>query len=70
MDRRYGNSSNLLSVGYNAYTGVLEISFHNGHVYQYFHVPAPLYSDLMQAPSHGRFFNFFIRDHYPFRRIL
>ena len=69
MNRRYVPSSNLLSVGYQPYTGVLEVAFHNGHIYQYFDVPPQLYSALMHAESHGRFFNFYVRNYYSFRRI-
>ena len=69
MERKYVQSSNLLGVRYQPYTGTLEVQFHNGHVYQYFEVPAQAYTALMEAPSHGRYFNHFIRDRYRYRRI-
>jgi hypothetical protein len=69
MEHRYINSSNLLGVRYQPYTGVLEVAFHNGHVYQYFDVPPQAYRDLMDATSLGRFFNYYIRDHFRFRQI-
>ena len=69
MEHRYIQSSNLLGVRYQPYTGVLEVEFHNGHVYQYFEVPAQAYAALMDSPSHGRFFNHFIRDRFRFRQI-
>lgn len=69
MERKYIPSSNLSGVRYQPYTGVLEVAFHNGHIYQYFDVPAQAYRDLMEAPSAGRFFNFYIRDHFRFRRV-
>jgi hypothetical protein len=69
MERRYIQSSNLLGVRYQPYTGVLEVAFHNGHVYQYFEVPGFVYTELMHASSHGRYFNHFIRDKFLFRRV-
>ena len=70
MERKYIQSSNLLGVRYQPYTGVLEVQFHNGHVYQYLEVPPQAYAALMDAPSHGHFFNHFIRDRFRFRRIF
>lgn len=69
MERKYIPSSGLLGVRYQPYTGVLEVAFHNGHIYQYFEVPPQAYRDLMEATSHGRFFNHFIRDHFRFQRV-
>lgn len=62
-------STNLLGVRYQPYTHTLEVEFHNGHVYQYFDVPAQAYRALIDSPSHGRFFNHFIRDRFAFRQI-
>jgi hypothetical protein len=69
MNRRYLHSSNLAGVRYQPYTGVLEVAFHNGRVYQYFEVPPQTYTALMDAASHGHFFNFHIRNNFPFRQI-
>jgi hypothetical protein len=63
------DSSNLASVGYNPWTGVLEIEFHGGRVYQYFGVPLPIYAGLMGAESHGKFFHAYVRNSFQFRRI-
>jgi len=63
------DSSNLASVGYNPWTGVLEIEFHGRRVYQYFGVPFAVYLDLMAADSHGKYFYVNIRDQYQCRRI-
>jgi hypothetical protein len=40
----------------------------DGEWYRYFAVPAGVYDAFLAAPSHGRFFQERIRDHYPFRR--
>jgi hypothetical protein len=63
------DSSNLASVGYNPWTGVLEIEFHGGRVYQYFGVPFAIYAGLMAAESHGSFFHAYLRSSFQYRRI-
>lgn len=58
-------SSQLKSVGYDPATQVLEVEFKSYSkdpkkkppVYQYFGVPPELHTDLMNADSHGAFFN-------------
>lgn len=57
---RFG-SSMMASAGYDAVTRVLEIEFVTGAVYHYFDVPLDLYQELLDAPSHGRFFHNRIR---------
>jgi len=61
MNRVPVSSSNLASVGYDAESKVLEIEFQNGSIYQYFNVPANIYSGLMSAASHGRYFDAYIK---------
>lgn len=63
-------SSNLASVGYEAATHTLEIEFQNGRVYRYAHVPESIYQGLMAAASKGSYFADFIKDLYPFIRVL
>jgi hypothetical protein len=69
MKRETVKSSNLRSVGYDWSTQTLEIAFNSGGMYQYSHVPENLYDRLMNAPSHGRYFNHFIKTKYPTRRV-
>ncbi len=61
MERIHVSSSNLVSVGYDAESRVLEIEFTSGAVYQYFDVPPHLYSGLISATSHGQYFSAYIR---------
>lgn len=56
------NSSSLAAVGYDHFTGTLEIEFHDGSVYQYFEVPAYVYTGLMSMGSHGYYFQTFIKN--------
>jgi CHASE1-domain containing sensor protein len=70
MQRTPVSSSNLRSVGYDLTSNTLEIEFRNGRIYQYFHVPETMYLALMQASSHGRYFDAYIKKGpYPYKRI-
>ncbi|MEZ4817538.1 MAG: KTSC domain-containing protein [Flavobacteriaceae bacterium] len=57
MERQSVESSNLASIGYDAYNEILEIEFNHGGVYQYFDVPENVYEELMNASSHGQYFD-------------
>jgi hypothetical protein len=64
-------SSNLESVGYNRQLKTLEVEFKGNRVYRYYNVPEHVYHDLMNASSHGRFFNREIRgeEKYKFEQV-
>lgn len=62
MEREPVSSTNLVSVGYDPLTRILEVEFHGGGVYQYFDVPVERYEELMSASSHGSYFNRFIKE--------
>jgi len=70
MQRTAIISSNLVSVGYNQLTSILEIEFHQGDVYQYTSVPRYIYSELMSANSKGTYFNDHIKEHFNSRKVL
>ena len=67
MKRLYVQSQALRSVGH--YGRTLEIEFNTGHVYRYHPVPLRVFSQLMDAPSKGQFFDYCIRDHYAFQKV-
>lgn len=69
MDREAVSSSNIASVGYDESSGVLEVEFLNGAVYEYFDVPAQLYADFRAAASLGAFLNSQIRNRFRYQRI-
>jgi hypothetical protein len=69
MRRRPVRSTTLASVGHEPGSGVLELEFTNGMVYQYTGVPESVVRELLEAPSRGQYFNFNIRDHYQYRRV-
>ncbi|NTV46696.1 MAG: KTSC domain-containing protein [Chlorobiales bacterium] len=69
MDRTPISSSNLRSVGYDQNQKILEVEFDSGSVYQYYSIPESVYSELMSASSHGKYFSRYIRNNYSYRQI-
>ena len=57
MKRQSVESSNLASIGYDAVNKILEVEFNHGGLYQYFDVPKNEYNALMNADSHGQYFD-------------
>ncbi len=53
-----------------AVTSTLKISFVSGEVYVYKHVPETVYKDLAASRIKGCYLRFFIKDKYPFEKIV
>lgn len=62
MYRQYVSSSNIRSIGYE--NGTLEVEFNRGGIYQYHGVPENLYRNLMNASSHGSYFENYIKHSF------
>lgn len=69
MHRAKVTSSNIVSIGYDAESEVLEIEFHGGAVYQYDSVPTEEYEGLMDAGSHGTYFHQHINGRYTYQKL-
>jgi hypothetical protein len=69
MDRTRVTSSNILSIGYDPQSKVLEVEFTSGDVYQYFDVPDHLYETFLRASSHGQYLNENIRYNYRYQKV-
>ena len=69
MKRTPVNSSHLASVGYDPASRTMEVEFSHGAVYQYFDIPESEYQELMQAGSHGSYFNANIRGAFRYMRL-
>lgn len=68
MQRTPVTSSSISSIGYE--NNVLEIEFLDGkEVYQYSQVPEQEYNELMNAESHGKYFNQNIKNKYQYEKI-
>ena len=64
------SSSALSTVGYCIKGRILEIEFVHGSVYRYYGVPPSVYHGLMNASSHGQYFNNSIRPAgYRYERV-
>jgi XTP/dITP diphosphohydrolase len=69
MQRLPVESSDIISIGYDEKTRVLETEFHGGRVYQYRDVEPETYHHFMRAESYGLFFNASINGRYRYKRI-
>lgn len=71
MERIPVSSSNLASVGYDLDSAVLEVEFNHGGVYQYTGVPEDVYLGLMNAGSHGKYFDQYVKKaRYPYTKLV
>lgn len=57
MERKQLQSTNLRSAGFDAETNTLEVEFNHGGIYQYQDVPHSKYLALLDAASHGTYFD-------------
>jgi len=62
VQREPVSSSSIASVGYDEASSTLEIEFHNGRIYRFLGVPPQIAQALRAAPSHGAFFNKYLRN--------
>ncbi|MCC4242751.1 KTSC domain-containing protein [Thalassospira povalilytica] len=62
-------SSNLAAIGYDEDSETLQIEFLNNTTYQYFDVPAHIFSDLLNADSAGGYLAKHIKGHYRYSRV-
>lgn len=69
MDRILVQSSNLIAVGYDAGTRVMEVEFQSGAIYHYHEVPRSIYQSLMAAQSKGQYFHDHIMNQYNFEEM-
>jgi len=69
MQRIPVESSDIVSIGYDAKTRLLEIEFKEDRIYQYFDVEPDVYERFMRADSYGEFFFAHITKHYRYKKI-
>lgn len=63
------HSSAIARVLYDAATRTLAVTFTSGRKYIYENVPPAVASEFQTASSQGAYFNWRIRDQYPFREL-
>lgn len=69
MKRIPVDSSDVVSIGYDASERLLEIEFHEGRVYRYADVPQDIYDHFVKADSYGGYFNSYINGYFRYRRV-
>lgn len=69
IEREKVSSSNIAFLGYDKDRMILAVEFHNGSIYQYFEVPAKVYHEFIQAPSHWSYFIHEVKDKYSSEKI-
>ena len=69
MDRETVESSNIESIGYDAGSGILEVEFKGGSVYQYRGIPQEMYDELREADSVGSFIHRRIKNVFECERV-
>ena len=61
-------SAAIAEIDYDSKTSRMFVRFAEGDWYTYFAVTLATYEAFIAAESHGRFFQQYIRDRFPFRR--
>lgn len=62
-------SSNLWRVAYDSHFEKLRVQFLSGSIYEYDNVSQSVYTSLMSASSHGKYFCANIRNSYNYRKV-
>jgi hypothetical protein len=62
-------STAIATLGYDEAKRELYVTFTSGRHYIYFDVPRGRYIAFTRASSKGRFFNYYIRDHFDFKEV-
>ena len=69
MDRINVDSKNISKIGYSVSQKILEITFWNGDVYEYYEVPIGIRAEMIASDSIGKFFHSRIKDNFAFKKI-
>jgi len=69
MERRTVDSKNIKTAGYDELTKTLEVEFVKGGIYQYFDVPAEVYTAFKDANSKGAFLFKNIKGKYKYNKL-
>jgi hypothetical protein len=62
-------SKTLATVAYDGTRRLLRLEFRSGAVYDYFDVPSDVHQGLMEANSHGGYFNRNIRGRFRYHQV-
>ncbi|KOY87248.1 hypothetical protein AD998_14795 [bacterium 336/3] len=68
MENEKIDSSMIAFVSYKKNEQILEVTFQNQTIYEYYKVPEELYEQFMEASSKGQFMNQHIIGNYEYAR--
>jgi KTSC domain len=63
------DSSNIAALRYNEADQVMEVTFHNGGVYQYFDVPQHVWQGMLDASSKGSYLHANVKGAFRYARV-
>lgn len=69
MDRRLIPSSNIKSVGYDRFSGDMEVEYMSGRIYTYRIVPQIVHDGLVTAQSPGSFMKTWVEGRFPSKEL-
>lgn len=70
MERKYIDSTLIISIGYDPQQAILEIEFKsNGQIWQYYDVPEYIWYEMESASSVGKYFRSHIRGVFSENRV-
>jgi XTP/dITP diphosphohydrolase len=69
MQRIPVQSSDIVAIGYDGKSRILEIEFKENRIYQYYDVEPPIYERFMKADSYGQYFYAFVNGHYRYKHL-
>ena len=67
MKKNKVESSNVDAIGYENNT--LYVDFKSGGQYKYYNVEEKVFHELLNAKSHGRYLNAYVKGHYEYAKI-
>lgn len=69
MEMTEVESSNIVSIGYDSKKRIMNIEFHGGRLYSYFHVSNRVYQGMIKSNSKGKYFHKMINGVYAYKWI-
>lgn len=69
MERKPVVSSNIVAIGYDAPSQLMEIEFKTGAVYEYSGVPQAVHEDFITSTSKGQYLHANIKNKYPCQKL-
>lgn len=62
MSRSVVDSSMFIALSYDPQTRVLELELHDGAIWHVHDIPPRLVEKMLEAPSKGKFYHYWIKD--------